>query len=555
MDGDSFTHRAYHALPKSMRRQDGGPGNALIGFTNMLLRLWHDERPRTVLVAWDTLDVPTYRHTALEAYQSGRVFDDELLEQLDLLPALVRSAGFACAKEPGYEADDFLAAAATQEEAAGGTALVATSDRDAFQLVTDRVTVLQPARGAPPARIGPSEVRERYGVDPAQVPDFIALRGDPSDKIPGSARNRPEARGRPPSAVPVARRDARGGPLRHGGRRAPPLSPHRDDGSRRAAPAASRCGSRVGRRGRACAWARARAGGASLRGGARVDVISHPAFTELHRCDSARSPEHAGRLRVLHDAFPGVRARTRPRPGSRSRASTRPATSPRSRRIDAEVRLDPDTYGVPTTSEAALLAAGCAIRAVEIGGFALVRPPGHHALESQAMGFCIFGNVAIAARHAQDELGLERVAVVDFDVHHGNGTEALFRDDPSVLTVSLHQWPFWPGTGGPDANAEGIVNVPLPAGSGDADYVRGIRRDRRAGRACVRARARARGGRLRRASRRSAGRDGDDRGRVSRARAPVRGARAPCRRSPRRRLQPRDAARARRGCARRVREA
>jgi DNA polymerase-1 len=186
MDGDSFTHRAYHALPKSMRRQDGGPANALIGFTNMLLRLWQDERPRTVLAAWDTLDVPTYRHTALDVYQSGRVFDDELLEQLDLLPALVRSAGFASAKEPGYEADDFLAAAAAQEEEAGGFALVATSDRDAFQLVTPRVTVLQPARGAPPARIGPSEVRERYGVDPEQVPDFIALRGDPSDKIPGA---------------------------------------------------------------------------------------------------------------------------------------------------------------------------------------------------------------------------------------------------------------------------------------------------------------------------------------------------------------------------------
>ena len=186
VDGDSFTHRAYHALPKSMRRQDGRPGNAIIGFTNMLLRLWHDERPRTVLVAWDTLDVPTYRHTALEAYQSGRVFEDELLEQLDLLPDVVRAAGFACAKEAGYEADDFLAAAATHEEAAGGTALVATSDRDAFQLVTTRVTVLQPSSGAPPARIGPPEVRERYGVDPEQVPDFIALRGDPSDKIPGA---------------------------------------------------------------------------------------------------------------------------------------------------------------------------------------------------------------------------------------------------------------------------------------------------------------------------------------------------------------------------------
>ena len=82
VDGDSFAHRAYHALPKSIRRADGRPGNALVGFTNMLLRFWEWERPRTVLVAWDRLDVPTYRHTAFPAYQSGRVFDDELLEQL-----------------------------------------------------------------------------------------------------------------------------------------------------------------------------------------------------------------------------------------------------------------------------------------------------------------------------------------------------------------------------------------------------------------------------------------------------------------------------------------
>jgi len=186
MDGDSFAHRAYHALPKTMRRGDGGPGNALIGFTNMLLRLWQDERPRTILVAWDTLDVPTYRHEALESYQSGRVFDAELLEQLDLLPALAASAGFPCAKDAGYEADDFLAAAVTHEEAAGGEALVATSDRDAFQLASARTTILQPVRGAAPARIGPAEVRDRYGVDPTQVPDFIALRGDPSDRIPGA---------------------------------------------------------------------------------------------------------------------------------------------------------------------------------------------------------------------------------------------------------------------------------------------------------------------------------------------------------------------------------
>jgi len=187
IDGDSFAHRAYHALPKTIhRRRDGGPGNALVGFMSMLLRLWERERPRAVLVAWDTLDVPTYRHTAFSGYQGGRVFDTELLEQLDLLPSLVRSAGLACAKEPGYEADDFLAAAAGFAETAGGTALVATSDRDAFQLASARTTILQPVRGGEPARIDPAEVRERYGVDPEQVPDFIALRGDPSDRIPGA---------------------------------------------------------------------------------------------------------------------------------------------------------------------------------------------------------------------------------------------------------------------------------------------------------------------------------------------------------------------------------
>ncbi len=187
VDGDSFAHRAYHALPKTaFRRVDGGPGNALDGFCSMLLRLWQAERPRAVVVAWDTLEVPTYRHTTFAGYQAGREFEAELLEQLDLLPAFVSTAGIVCAKAPGYEADDFLAAAVAREEERGGKALVATSDRDAFQLASDRTTILQPVRGAPAARIGPAEVRERYGVEPEKVVDFIALRGDPSDRIPGA---------------------------------------------------------------------------------------------------------------------------------------------------------------------------------------------------------------------------------------------------------------------------------------------------------------------------------------------------------------------------------
>jgi 5'-3' exonuclease len=178
VDGDSFAHRAYHALPKSIRL------NAVVGFTNMLVRLWQAEAPDAVLVGWDTLSVPTYRHEAFEAYQSGRVFEPSILEQLELLPEVVRACGFAAAKAKGYEADDFLAAAARTWP---GDVLVATSDRDAYQLVSDCVTVLAPARGVSEiARIGPAEVRERYGVEPEQVPDLIALRGDPSDKLPGA---------------------------------------------------------------------------------------------------------------------------------------------------------------------------------------------------------------------------------------------------------------------------------------------------------------------------------------------------------------------------------
>jgi exodeoxyribonuclease-3 len=186
IDGDSFTHRHYHALPKTILRLGGKQAGAIVGFTNFLLRMYANEKPRAVLVAWDTLEVPTYRHKLFPAYQSDRKFDRPLLEQLAALPELVAACGFQNGKAPGYEADDFLAAAAAAEEKRGGTVIIASGDRDTFQLASDRTTIVFPLRAGEVARIGPAEVRARYGVEPKQVPDFIALRGDPSDKLPGA---------------------------------------------------------------------------------------------------------------------------------------------------------------------------------------------------------------------------------------------------------------------------------------------------------------------------------------------------------------------------------
>jgi acetoin utilization deacetylase AcuC-like enzyme len=142
--------------------------------------------------------------------------------------------------------------------------------------------------------------------------------------------------------------------------------------------------------------------------------------------------------------------------------------------------LDSDTFTSPESQEIALLAAGAAVQAADHAltqhepAFALVRPPGHHAERDRAMGFCLYNNVAVAAAHAL-ALGLERVAVMDFDVHHGNGTQRTFYDEPRVLYISTHQFPFYPGTGAANETGQGAgagltFNVPLEAGATDADY-------------------------------------------------------------------------------------
>jgi acetoin utilization deacetylase AcuC-like enzyme len=219
-----------------------------------------------------------------------------------------------------------------------------------------------------------------------------------------------------------------------------------------------------------------------------VAFISH---SDCGRHDTGwNHPEHVGRLRAITRALrndPSLFDRVEQIEGRHATAEELALAHDRDyiagiERVAAAGggRLDADTVASEGSWAAATAGAGCALTAVDRAmsdacarSFCAVRPPGHHALAARSMGFCIFGNVAIAARYARSTHGAERVLIVDWDVHHGNGTQALVESDPAIHFVSMHQWPWYPGTGAADDRGphQNVWNLPMPAGLAPQRYM------------------------------------------------------------------------------------
>src|SRR5438270_3876722 len=189
VDGNNLAYRAYFALPEELATTEGFPTNALLGFTNMLFKLLSDYKPKGVAVAWDTR--PVHRAAVAEAadvvYKEGRKpMADLLREQFPYFRPIVEAFGYRNLEFEGWEADDVIATLATRADEAGIKTTVVSTDRDAFQLVTDNIALMMTPRGVSDVQVyTPERVEARLGIPPEKVPDFIALKGDPSDNIPG----------------------------------------------------------------------------------------------------------------------------------------------------------------------------------------------------------------------------------------------------------------------------------------------------------------------------------------------------------------------------------
>src|SRR5687768_9467704 len=185
VDGNNLAYRAFFALPEELATTEGFPTNALLGFTNMLFKLLSDYRPKGVAVAWDTR--PVERLEQLETYKSERRPTPDLLaEQFPYFRPIVEAFGYRNLEFQGWEADDVIATLATRADEAAIKTTIVSTDRDAFQLVTENVALMMTPRGVSDVNVyTPERVKARYGIDPSQIPDFIGLKGDTSDNIPG----------------------------------------------------------------------------------------------------------------------------------------------------------------------------------------------------------------------------------------------------------------------------------------------------------------------------------------------------------------------------------
>ena len=234
IDGDSFAHRSYHALPKTILRRGGKPAGAIVGFANYAAAASTSaEQPRAVLVALGhARSADLSARGSFPPIRAAASSTTRWSSSSTRCRNSSRPAASPMPRRAGYEADDFLAAAVAAEEKRGGTALVASGDRDTFQLASERTTILYPVRAGEMARIGPAEVRERYGVEPQQVPDFIALRGDPPTSCPARPGWR-HRRGQPAAQIRHAGRCAQGGPVFGARRKAAAVPLDRHDGRAR----------------------------------------------------------------------------------------------------------------------------------------------------------------------------------------------------------------------------------------------------------------------------------------------------------------------------------